>query len=311
VAEFEESQSAHKVGRPHFNQMINLIESGKANAILVWHLNRIARNAKDGGEIIYLLDEHKLLEIRTKTNRHDGSGDDKFMLQIEFAMSKKYSDDLGLIVKRGNKAKFLERRQWIGLAKPGYLNVKDPITNENTIAVDPDRFGLLQQAMQLIISGEVSVSEAYHKLVDDWGYRTKQRRKTGNSKLYKSAFYRIISDPFYYGLMVRKEGQVMGTHEPMLEKKDFIALQMRIGKWNKNQSEINLPYRGLIKCGECGGSICAQEKWQIICSGCKHKFHRGKREQCPNCKLKIMDMVKPKVLHYVYYGCTRKRSRLF
>ncbi len=306
VAEFEESQSAHSIGRPMFNKMVEMIDTGKADAILVWHLNRIARNALDGGMIIYLLDSHKLQEIRTKTSKHDGSGNDKFMLQIEFAMSKKYSDDLGEIVKRGNRQKFFERREWIGIAKPGYLNVQDPITKENIITVDPNRFNLLQQALHLIISGEISVSDAYRKLVDEWGYRTIQRKKTGNCKLHKSAFYRIISDPFYYGLMIRKEGRVMGTHKPMLTKKEFESLQMRIGRWDKNYSEINLPYRGLIKCGKCGGSVCAQEKWQVICSECKHKFHRGNRMACPKCKLKILDMKKPTILHYVYYGCARK-----
>ncbi len=306
IAEFEESQSAHDIGRPKFNEMIKLISNGKADAIIVWHLNRIARNALDGGMIIHLLDSHKLLEIRTKTSRHDGSGNDKFMLQIEFAMSKKYSDDLGEIVKRGNRQKFLEKRIWIGIAKPGYLNIQDPITKDNTIAIDPNRFCLLQQTMRLIITGEVSVSEAYRKLVDEWGYRTLQRKRIGNCKLHKSAFYRIISDPYYYGLMIRKEGEIMGTHQPMISKKEFEQLRMRMGKWNKNHSDINLPYRGIIKCGSCGGSICAQEKWQVICSGCKHKFHKGNKLACPNCKLKIADMCKPKILHYVYYGCSRK-----
>ena len=308
VAEFEESQSAHTIGRPKFNQMIQMINEEKANGILVWHVNRIARNALDGGMVIYLLDSHKILEIRTKSSKHDGSGNDKFMLQIEFAMSKKYSDDLGEIVKRGNQHKFHEKREWIGIAKPGYLNVQDPITKENQIAVDPDRFGMLQQTMKLIISGEVSVSEAFHMLSEEWEYRTKQRRKIGNAKLYKSAFYRIISDPYYYGLMIRKEGRIMGSHKPMLSRKEFEQLQMRIGKWNKNLSEINLPYRGLIKCGECGGAVCAQEKWQVICPDCKVKFHRGKREQCPNCKLRILDMRKPTILHYIYYGCARKKN---
>ncbi len=308
IAEFEESQSAHSLGRPKFNEMVKMIEEGKANAILVWHVNRIARNALDGGMIIYLLDSGKLTEIRAKGTKHDGSGNDKFMLQIEFAMSKKYSDDLSDIVKRGNKQKFFERHEWIGLAKPGYLNVQDSITKENKIIVDLERFPLLQQAMKLIISGEYSVSEAYHKLVNEWGYKTRQRRRSGNCKLYKPAFYRILRDTFYYGWMVRKEGETMGKHTPMLTKKEFLQLQARIGSWTKNKSEIDLPYRGLLKCGECHSAIVAQEKWQIVCSNCKYKFHLGNRKICPKCFVHIDEMKRAKIRHYIYYGCTKKKN---
>ena len=45
--------------------MIEEIEKGKINAILTWHLTRIARNSYDGGRIIYLMDEGLLKEIRT------------------------------------------------------------------------------------------------------------------------------------------------------------------------------------------------------------------------------------------------------
>lgn len=308
VAVFEESQSAHSIGRPKFNEMVKMIDSGQANGILVWHINRIARNALDGGMIVHLFDHHKLTEIRAKNSRHDGSGNDKMMLQIEFAMSKKYSDDLSDIVKRGNKQKFLERKEWIGLAKQGYLNVQDPITKSNVIAVDPDRFPLLQQAMKLIISGEYSISEVYHKLTNEWGYRTRQRRKTGNAKLHKPAFYRILRDTYYYGLMIRKEGKVIGTHTPMLTKQEFLQLQARIGSWSKNKSEIDLPYRGLLKCNECNSAIVGQEKWQIICSECKLKFHRGNKVQCPRCGIKITEMKNAKLLHYTYYGCTKKKN---
>src|SRR3989338_2660344 len=40
-----ESQTAHKRGRPVFNHVMQQIEAGKANGLLVGHPNRIARNA--------------------------------------------------------------------------------------------------------------------------------------------------------------------------------------------------------------------------------------------------------------------------
>src|SRR3989339_130821 len=56
IEELIEKQSAKIPGRPIFNNMLNLIEKGKANGILSWHPDRLARNSVDGGKIICLVD---------------------------------------------------------------------------------------------------------------------------------------------------------------------------------------------------------------------------------------------------------------
>jgi 6-pyruvoyl-tetrahydropterin synthase len=63
-----------------------------------------------------------------------------------------------------------------------------------------------------------------------------------------------------------------------------------------------------MSCGECGSGITAEEKHQIICSGCKHKFSREKTTACPKCKIDIGEMSNPKILDYTYYRCTKKRG---
>src|SRR3990167_9270846 len=51
----QESKSARKPGRNIFNNMLSRIENGEANAVLVWQINRIARNHKDGGNFIQFI----------------------------------------------------------------------------------------------------------------------------------------------------------------------------------------------------------------------------------------------------------------
>ena len=58
---------------------------------------------------------------------------------------------------------------------------------------------------------------------------------------------------------------------------EFEKLQIILGRKGKPRiAKHDFAYKEVLKCGECGGSVTAEEKYQIICSKCKTKFHKGK-----------------------------------
>ena len=65
VVLLKESKSAKQPDRPVFNQMIKMIEAGKADGILCWKLDRLARNPIDGGKIAWLLQKGLIANIKT------------------------------------------------------------------------------------------------------------------------------------------------------------------------------------------------------------------------------------------------------
>ena len=309
VGRFKESASAYKVGRPKFNKMIEKIQEGKADAILVWQYNRIARNSLDGGMIVYMLDTGVLKGIRTPTGFTDGSGNSKFMLQLEFAMSKKSSDDNSESVKRGNKEKVL--RGWPTRRYPGYIFVEDPITKEKIIAKDPDRFDLIKKSIEMVLNFK-SPPRVLEILNNEWGYRTPKTRHIGGKPMSISNFYKVLHNEFYCGWNFTTDGQrVRGNHESMIANSDYDEIQKILGYRGKARPKtVQLPYRGLMQCGECGSAICLEEKYQTICSGCKYKFASRNKTACPKCNLEIEKMDNPTQLHYIYAGCTKKKNRL-
>lgn len=310
VDEYDEEKSAHSGIRPGFGEMLSRIEKGEANGILAWEVNRIARNGDDYARVVKLMDNGSLLEIRTAKGVYQNTAAGKGAIGHDLIDAKKYSDNLSEIVKRGNEDKFLVRKQWIGCAKPGYINTKDARTEENTVLPDENRFKLLRKAIDLILSGSHTPMQALHTLNEEYGYRTRQTLNLGGGPLSKSAWQRVLNDSFYYGLMVRSEGEVMGTHTPMITEQEFDLLQVRLGKKGKPRySKHEYPYKSVLRCGECKGSVTCQEKWQIICPNCKKKFAKAKnRFNCPDCNTSIEEMVNPKILHYIYYSCTHKTN---
>ncbi len=309
----QESRSAHEKGRPIFESMITRIENGEANAIIVWHPNRLARNMTDGGKIIDLMDTKKLVEVRTPSRSyHNDDPGDLFMLTIEFGLSKKDSDDKAIVVRRGLEKKC--RDGWRpGVAPQGYLNDKGTESGFRRILVDPERLPFIKRIFELFRDG-TSVSEINHIAKDEWRYRTRQKKRLGGRPLSISMIYKILGNPFYTGKFEYPEGSEhwhVGSHEPAINKQLFEEVQVMLG--HKSQYKLKhhaYAYTSLIKCGYCGSSITAEDKWQCICKHCKLKFSLTKKnkEICPGCQTRIDQMENPKILHYIYYRCTRRKD---
>jgi len=53
---FQEAKSAKKPdNRPQFDEMMNMLESGLADGIICWKLDRLSRNPIDSGKLQWLL----------------------------------------------------------------------------------------------------------------------------------------------------------------------------------------------------------------------------------------------------------------
>lgn len=126
-----EKRSAKTPGRSKFAEVLKRIQNGEANTILAWHPDRLARNSIDGGQIIYLLDQNRLADLKFQTFWFENTSQGKFMLNITFGQSKYYVDNLSENTKRGLRAK-IRRGEFPGIAPFGYYNN----TKSKTVHID-------------------------------------------------------------------------------------------------------------------------------------------------------------------------------
>ena len=254
-----ESFSAKEPGREKFNALMLDVEQGLVNGILSWHPDRLSRNSVDGGKLIYHLDKGLLKDLQFPTYHFDNTPQGKWMLNIQFGQSKYYVDALSVNVKRGNRMK-LEKGWRPGTAATGYLNDKV----EKTIIADPDRFSLMQRAFRSIIDGQLTPVEALEKLNNQWGYRTLKTKRMGGRPLANSSFYRILSNPFYCGIIVSNGKEYPGRHPKMISEEDFDKLQVILGKKGKARPQKHdFALTGAIRCGECGSMVTAETKSKL------------------------------------------------
>ena len=77
-----EAHSAKDSGqRPVFRELLADIRRERYNGILSWAPDRLSRNAGDLGSVVDLMDEKKLVEIRTYGQQFRNSPKEKFFLK--------------------------------------------------------------------------------------------------------------------------------------------------------------------------------------------------------------------------------------
>ena len=229
INRFEESYSAKDPGRKIFNEVIKRIEKGEANAILAWHPNRLSRNSVDTGYLIYLMDQNKLLEIKTLGQTFKNTPNDKFLLNLLCSQAKLENDNKGVDVKRGLRRK-VEMGWHPGLAPIGYKNTPDKEKGFKTIHKDPKMFPIIRKMFDMILSGSFTVPRAHEIAVTQWGLK----------KLARSGFYRTLYNPFYYGWFERPQGSGnwhKGKHEPMITREEFDRVQHLLHPGQKPKPE--------------------------------------------------------------------------
>lgn len=276
---YRESHSAKDCGqRPVYNKLLLDIREGKFDGILVWHPDRLARNAGDLGAVVDLLDQKKLIEIRTYSQRFTNNPNEKFLLMILGSQAKLENDNKSINVKRGLKTK-CEMGLWPSVAPTGYLNSKNR-DQKGVIFVDPDR-GTVIKEMFTRAAYQGASGRKLFKWLREIHFITRSGKPLTLSNIYV-----ILNNHFYHGTFEypKQSGRwFQGKHTPLITKDLFDDVQRQLQLQRKARGKNKeFAFTRLMSCGLCGSGITAEEKYKNLKDGSVNK--------------------------YIYYGCTRARD---
>ena len=276
--------------RPGFQNMLEEIEAGRIDCVIVKDLSRLGRNFIDTGYYIEQYFVTRNIRFIAVTDQFDSSRADQLhggiMLPLKNMINEAYALDIGRKIKAQAHQAMLDG-EFVGARAPyGYM--KDP-KNCHKLIVDEgvapvvrqifqwayEKMGVNQIVLRLNEAGVVTPNIYKREHRDDG-----KRYKTGSEKWQTRTVAMILRNQTYTGDLVQEKSKtvdhqqmpaspedyiiVRNTHPALVSREVFAAVQAYrqqvAGKYTDKTPTPYTPniFQGKIFCGHCGKSLHRQ-----------------------------------------------------
>lgn len=321
----DDGWSGGNFDRPAFQEMIALLEQGKANIVITKDLSQLGRDMREASYYAEQYFPEHGIRYLTVADNFD-TEQENVMAPFQFAMNEVYLRDGSRKVKEVLKAK-REKGLYCACAPYGY--VKDP-RNKNRLVPDEETAPIIRRIFEAAANGDSSRKIAMELNRD--GIMPPLKYKV----LYKGNFSedgaarasdlwnyttvkRILKNPVYLGhtllgksrkvsvkskkkLNVPKDQWAVteNTHEPIITQEVFDLAQFNLGKGTFDFRQYDHVRRsifsGIAFCAQCGHALCScgtvykgerEKYWYLSCN--RHRLDIT--DSCVGVRIKYSDIL--------------------
>ena len=254
----EQGESAKFADRTQLLELIDFCRKhkGSVNVLLVWKVDRFARNVADHFSIKATLGNYGV-RIVSVTEPIDANPEGKLMETILAGFAQFDNDIRAMRTVQGMRRKI---REGIFPWGPPFGYKSSVTGNEKKTLPDfPDEptFSLIRRAFAEFGTGAHTQSEM-GRLMESWGLVGAHGKSFAPQSLYQ-----LFTNPFYAGILVDPWSgeEFPGKHVPLVTTEDFARVQRVIAARNRSvphqKEREEFPLRGFARCAACRHALTA------------------------------------------------------
>jgi len=271
------------MNRPGFQEMVQLIEAGKASAVFVKDMSRLGRNYIEVGRLTEdFFPEYNIRLVAVSDNIDTDEGENE-LTPIRNLFNEWYARDISKKRRISNKIKGNAGEP---MGPPPYGYEKDPLNPKRWI-IDEEAATVVRRVYNMTLDGHgteqiAAALSADHVLTPIYYWRNKGVNRAGNvterepHRWNTSTVIHILALQEYCGDLINfktysksyknkkrfdndPENMVVfkDVHEPIIDRVTWEKIQQKRGKIRKrrtNEGEKNM-FSGLLVCADCGHNL--------------------------------------------------------
>lgn len=242
----DEALSGKTDKRPDFQRMIKDAKSGKFDYILVYKLDRFARNRYDSAIYKAQLKKYGVRIMSAMENIADGP-EGIILESVLEGMAEYYSANLAQNVTRG-----LHQRAELGKYLGGKIPLGYKIDKDKNYVIDENTAPIVKIIYQMYADG-YTVKEICDRL-NSAGYKTSSVKSFGYNSLH-----RILTNPKYIGKYEYMDISLENVIPKIIDYETFEKVQQRVERNRQApasaKSDTNFYLTGKLFCGKCGSNM--------------------------------------------------------
>jgi site-specific DNA recombinase len=283
-------QSAKSARRPRLQAMLRELEAKQVRYVIVHKIDRLARNKRDDFLINEAIAEAGACLVSV-VDLVDDTPQGKFNYTIQAGLAQLYVDNLAVEVMKGMNKK-ADAGGTPYRAPIGYLNKRriEGVADIRWVEIDPDRGPLVTWAFHEYATGDWSLSRLRDVLTDK-GLTTRPTPKRAAKPLSLNGLHKILTNPYYAGLLPWQGAYYEGAHEPLIDVDTWLRVQDVLHAHNTSGEKHRVHHhylKGSIFCSTCGSRfIFSRNKGRggtydyFLCNGRRFKNPRCTRRALP------------------------------
>lgn len=300
--EYDDGYTGTNFDRPGFRAVLDRIQNGEVNCVIVKDLSRLGREYIETGKYLEMIFPHfgvRFIAINDDVDSFNSSAGDDIIIPVKNIMNESYCRELSRKLRRQFKVQ-RENGEFISpFAGYGYRKAPEDkhklVIDEYAAEVIKSIFsmklrGFSQQAIADFLNGEGILSPSEYKKSLGLNYKT-GFKGIDNSKWGAVTVRSILTNPLYIGTLIQgKRGTpnykvkkmmtknpedwivVENNHDAIIEPVIFNIVQKMMGRDTRTSpgEEAVFPLAGMVFCADCKSPMCRRS---VMRSGRKFYYY--------------------------------------